>query len=190
MKKVLKYTLYFTIIFPIIGLCAGIFITNLGFMIVKYKNKISLTQETEFLFKSMAGKEIDSTKRYKALIYMNNKYGCPSVTIANNLPWYIRGNYVEIVNCIYINAKKATDQDILVDIYLDELAHVKQSNDGPFLNRFKYLLEKLIIIGEIMVSQSYNAFLDNYEIPGSSEYEAHKVIAPQLKAEYEALICK
>jgi len=72
---------------------------------------------------------------------------------------------------------------------LAELAHGKQLKKNPFRYYLKRLTSnaRILLKGRFNVERLYQARIEEYEIPGSLEYEAHSIIEPKLREKYRDL---
>jgi hypothetical protein len=94
-----------------------------------------------------------------------------------------RANYMSSDNTIYITP--GSDNETLGKILFAESAHAQQFNEHPISSRARYIADTTkTLVRSIRGNKTmYEAQHEQYETPGSIEYEAHKEIEPRLIAE-------
>jgi hypothetical protein len=94
-----------------------------------------------------------------------------------------RANYSLEDNTIYITP--GTGNEALGGMLVAEDAHALQFNERPISSRVRYVVDTAqTLVRSIRESRTmHEAQHDQYDTPGSIEYEAHKVIEPRLISE-------
>ena len=146
-------------------------------------------------------------EKYQALLELGQKYGSPHVSLKNkagaldfldpnafntekeNQEGYYRPHYDPNQQRIYLGANQ--DNSDLRDQYIAELAHQKQVMDKGALDFNLRALSGFGRVGKNMVKNfesPVDAYSNEYDTPGSLEYQAHKEIEPKLQDEYINLL--
>ncbi|EKD25304.1 MAG: hypothetical protein ACD_80C00086G0002 [uncultured bacterium (gcode 4)] len=116
---------------------------------------------------------------YETMKELNQKYGNPKITI-KRLGWRNRNDYLWSFykKTIYINQKDTTDQEkeSIIEVRLAELSHSKQFQKGHMTLR---MIKDMIML----IKAGWNG-RKLYEKKWSIEYEAHKIIQPELINEF------
>ncbi len=166
--------------------------------------------ETREFFQKI--KEEQGTDVQASLLTMQKKYGNPKVTEKTNpLPIWSSGSasYNSLNNTIYTHSNKKKMPELramkMKDAYLAELSHSVQNNikgdlienyikeDVPAWLKYTYYSNKNNIKDKLGLELTQKNFNDEalnypYEKTGTSENEAHRIIEPQLKKEYNKLL--
>lgn len=152
-------------------------------------------------------KGIFSKPKYDAINYLLNSYNNPKVRFR---PWYLetlpqdfgRARYLFRENTIEIpiiyNYDILLVQDLAIESLIAELAHCKQFKaDFKEANkRFEAGVTRAVAEADKAVSDQTRktkeyklafrqAYLSEYSLPDSLEYEAHEKIQPEIKNEYK-----
>ena len=152
---------------------------------------------TNEFYKKLA--QVHSPEAYEALLELGQKYGSPYVSI-NDKPGFFDPEYPEgspnaskyrpTFNPFTGNMTLGDSPGNLDDAYIAELAHRKQWLDkGPtdFQLRGIKLFPRII---KNFLDPNKKGYEEEYDIPGSIEYEAHEEIEPKLQKEYDDLYWK
>ena len=152
---------------------------------------------TNEFYKKLA--QVHGPEAYEALLELGQKYGSPYVSI-NDKPGFFdpeypegspnAGKYRPTFNPFTGNMTLGDSPGNLDDAYIAELAHRKQWLDkGPtdFQLRGIKLFPRII---KNFLDPNKKGYEEEYDIPGSIEYEAHKEIEPKLQKEYDDLYWK
>lgn len=179
----------------------------------KYKTNYNTLQEFTSALPDQKTKDFfDQIKKEEgpdiqaALLYLQMKHGNPSVTHETNpVPIWSGGeaSYNSLDNKIYLHAdKRKKDSKQLMHDYISELSHSQQNSaaNGPG-NEIQYLTKDIPDWASYIAKTIYHSIADPapdkrdygfkkfaktpYEIPGDLEHDAHKIIEPQLKKEFE-----
>jgi hypothetical protein len=139
---------------------------------------------------------------YRALWKMEQEVGAPKVRFMNSADGNRMGVYHPSTNTVAISAtamnsyRKGTkltehmNSEENIGVLFAEYSHAKQFNDTPVRSRWKNLQENEQTEAR---SDSLNISLDEaqkyeYDIPGSIENEAHRIITPQLKQRFKEIL--
>ena len=169
--------------------------------VVIYNSKDKNTQK--FYDKLKKG----NPEKYQALLELGQKYGSPHVSLKEkagtldfldpnafntkeqNQEGYYRPHYNPNQQRIYLGANQ--DNSDLRANYIAELAHQKQVMDKGALDFNLRALSGFGRVGKNMVKNfesPVDAYSNEYNTPGSLEYQAHKEIEPKLQDEYINLL--
>lgn len=142
--------------------------------------------------------------RYSAIWELHRRNGNPKIDFvagqqdfqaSNGTPLgthYLSGENKIMLNLMHISMSEGNgDTSALLNDWIAELSHSKQSKEKPFTARLRFLLD-------LMQVQAYKVFSDEdfatlynnklYLSPGSHEYEAHTILQPQLEESLEKRI--
>ena len=90
----------------------------------------------------------------------------------------------------FINKAYLTFDDPKESLFA-ELSHSKQFNDNTLSSYFRCLPSIVRVAGKVLSGQSFNESYEmEYSIPGSLEYETHKIIEPKLRKPLDNLYSK
>jgi hypothetical protein len=137
------------------------------------------------------------TAGYNALEQMHSKYGAPKINTIRekDTAWYN-----PITDSMNISIPKYGDEygNPVEDLFLHELAHKVQANKKGNVGFVKDFVGKDLIntlknvdSSDIFTKKGWlDAYIKNYNTPGTVENEAHSVIAPKLEEEYRDIRSK
>lgn len=98
--------------------------------------------------------------------------------------------YNAFTHTVYIGAEKNGAEDTQLEKLISEWAHSKQFDDSPFGSTIQAIEDGARIGIDILKSEHHDYTISQnkeYEIPGSIEYDAHKIIEPYLKEKFKEI---
>lgn len=136
-------------------------------------------------------------KVYQALWKIEQTAGAPKVRWlvkrvenedTNEGKQFNRDHVNPLTNTIYLNPV-VNEMEEIVDTAISELAHTKQFHDTPIHSTVNASISGPRILGRALLGRTslYMAQLQEYETQGSLEHDAHSIIEPKLKAEFEQI---
>ena len=136
-------------------------------------------------------KDENGLTTYESLLKLGAKYGAPHVTIKDkpgffdpkytNYPDRVRPHYDPLSQ----NITLGNDPYTWYDEYISELAHQKQLMNKGALDFVMRGVENFPRIVKNKIDPNKKGYNEEYDIPGSIEYEAHKKIEPELIKEFD-----
>ena len=124
-------------------------------------------------------KQEEDSKLYQTIREMNKKYGNPKITpkwsSAFNGKNY-QGQFSPIKNMIHINPKIYNNKQEMLAIRLAELSHAKQYQE-------KGMMRRVIKDGVTWIQDDFQ-YKELYNQKWTIEYEAHKIIEPEIINEF------
>ncbi|MEI6378044.1 MAG: hypothetical protein WCO55_00135 [Candidatus Falkowbacteria bacterium] len=163
---------------------------------------IGMTEDTFNEFYSMETMDVPEDKKeqvYKLVWQIEEECGNPNIRWKTEIPSLmgvsapannrIRAHYDELSNTMYIPLSSFGLNGRNFQPVMAELSHGKQFKDISLKN----LAGNAAIIGRVggkmLTGKSMDdAYEEEYNIPGTIEYEAHKEIQPQLMEKYKPLM--
>jgi hypothetical protein len=164
---------------------------------------MGMQQDSRKLIPELNAEEYDP-ELYKALWKLEQECGNPKVKFrlgSNNHFFSLynadRSFYNPYINTVFLSLD---DNGKTIGNYIAELSHGKQFGKNPIfsnLSGFEGIMESLGrgVLGEDVTPDQIEGSRNNidnsyeklYDEPGTLEYDAHKVIEPQLRSELETL---
>ena len=129
---------------------------------------------------------------YRALWIMEQKCGNPKIRFSEGATGISRSAYFKETNTIYIVYQgTGTLQTVAIDKFISELSHARQFDQEWFQTNIEDYVDIQIVKSRAGVSgESFSDAYDKtlYDLPGTNEYEAHKIIEPELKREFSDIL--
>jgi len=160
--------------------------------IVIYNSKDKGTQE--FYDKLLKNEDNDV---YASILELGKRYGSPYVSLKDKAGWFDAKYHEDSPNAnefrpsfnpITGNINLGSNSKDLIEDYISELAHRKQWLDKGFTDFQLRGIKQLPRIIKNKLDVNKKGYEEEYDIPGSIEYEAHTDIEPMLRDEYMDLL--
>ncbi|MFA7717713.1 MAG: hypothetical protein WC875_03275 [Candidatus Absconditabacterales bacterium] len=116
---------------------------------------------------------------YETIRELNVRYGNPKITPKWSTTFNgknYRGQFSPIKNTIHINPRIYNDKQEMIVIRLAELSHAKQYQQKGMIGR--------IVKDAITWTENDFTYKKLYDKEGTIEYEAHKIIEPEIYLEF------